>query len=69
MSLALSVLLESTSISFIISEAPPAIKVSYFDLALLEHATLSSVRIDSYYYNLFTVSPLPCVPVDRVNIY
>jgi hypothetical protein len=49
MSPALSVLLESTSISFIISEAPPAMKVSYFDLVLLEPATLSSAGIDAYY--------------------
>ena len=41
--------LESISIGFIISEAPPAIKVSYFDLVLLEPATLSSVLIDTYY--------------------
>jgi len=41
--------LESTSISFIISEAPPAVKVSHIDHVLLESATLSSVGIDAYY--------------------
>jgi hypothetical protein len=41
--------LESTSISFIISEEPPAIKVSYFDFVLLEPTTFRSIRIDAYY--------------------
>jgi len=41
--------LESTSISFIISEALPAIEVSYFDFVLLEPTTSRSIRIEAYY--------------------
>jgi len=41
--------IEPTSISFIISEAPPAVKVSHIEHVLLESATLSSVGIDAYY--------------------
>jgi len=41
--------LGSTSNCCISSEAPPAIKVSYFDLVHLEPTILSSVGIDAYY--------------------
>jgi len=41
--------LESTSISIIISKAPPAIKVLYFDFVLLEPTPFCSIRIDDYY--------------------
>jgi hypothetical protein len=48
MSPALSVVSESTSISFMISDAPPAVKASHYDLVLLEPTTLSSAGIDAY---------------------
>jgi len=69
MSLVLSVFLESTSISFMIAESPPAIKVSHSDLVLLESAALSYVGIHAYYLYLFTITSLPSVSVDEVNVY
>jgi hypothetical protein len=52
--------LESTSISFIISEAPPAIKVSHYDLVLLEPATLKFCWNRRLLLVFVTASPLPC---------
>jgi hypothetical protein len=68
MSPVLSVFLESPSISFIIAESPPAVKVSHSDLVLLESATFSYMGIHANYLYLLTISALPCVSVDQVNV-